>query len=184
VGTIPVTPTIVAGSQGTAAQINAICDVIDFWASSPKCYAYCTSGPSLTTAVAAVIPLGGEKYDVVNTGDSPGHDLVTNNSRVVAQTGGKYEIVGQVTFASNVTGDRQVQTRINSAGAVAGGTLVVLARTTAISGALPVSTPPVTVDLAAGDYIEMFALQSSGGALSVTASDPANTWLQIRLVGS
>ena len=70
------------------------------------------------------------------------------------------------------------------AGAGGGGTLLYQAIQSPVTGnATSVPIIPVEVDLTAGDYVEMFAYQTSGGALSVDTGQAA-TFLRMRLVGS
>lgn len=185
-GTIPTPPTFVAGaSAGVAAQLNQMRDAVNFWANTPKVYAYQSAGTSLANNATTVLPLGAELYDIVQSGDTAMHDLTTNNSRLVARTAGKYTITGGVAFASNATGDRTASVRKNAAGSSAGGSIVSAARSPAsTSGATIANLSSVEIDMAVGDYVELFALQSSGGALLTNASGSADTWLSMRLSGA
>ena len=183
-GTIPTITTFTAGAVLTAAQLNNMKAVSDFWALTPRCYAYQTAAQTLTTAVAAAIVLETEVYDIVQSGDSPSHDLVTNNSRVHVRTTGKYEVSGQVYYATNATGTRSAEIRLNAAGAIGGGTRLSLNQQTAVSGVgTPATAPPIEAALSAGDYVEIFGTQTSGGNLN-TAGGSGLTFLRIRLTGS
>ena len=185
-GTIPTPPTIVAGtSVGLAAQLNTMRDCVNFWANTPKCYAYQTAGVTLANGTVTVLPLQAELYDIVQAGDSPSHDNTTSNTRLVARTAGKYTISGTVSFASNATGDRGAYVRLNAAGVATGGTLLSTSRSAATAaGSLSVANlPTIERDLAVGDYIELFALQTAGGTLPTSATGSFDTWLSMRLSG-
>ena len=168
-GTIPTITTFTAGQTLTAANLNAIKSTVDFWALTPRAYAWQSTTVSTTTSTSTLMPFQSEVFDVVQSGDSPMHDTSTNNSRIVVRTPGKYTITGQVTFDNNGTGVRQAFIRLNAAGAAGGGTQVTLANAPALT-AVPTSVPLaiVTIPLVAGDYVELFGWQNSGGALGTT----------------
>lgn len=184
-GTIPTISTFTAGAVLTAAQLNGIKSAIDFWALTPRCYAYATGTITLTTATYTVVPLGAEVFDIVQSGDSPSHDNTTNNSRIYARTSGKYQISGQVTYAANATGARYIVIKKNAAGAIGSGTDLYSKATAAASTSTSVDAATIEVDLTAGDYIEMFGYQSSGGNLNVnTSSGAADSFLRMALSGT
>lgn len=178
-GTIPTIPTFVAGSVLTAAQLNQLKTVSDFWAAPPRCQAVDAAGPTLTTGVTATVALGAENFDVVQTGDTGMHDLVTTNSRVFARTAGKYRVTGYLSFASNATGTRQ-------------GTLVLNGVTNLVADARPASPStstnmtigPKTVTLAVGDFIELTAFQTSGGNLALNLGNPGPSTLTVELLSA
>lgn len=184
-GTIPVAPSFVAGEKPSGAKMTSIKTAVDFWAGPPKCSVYQgTTATTMTTGVSTVIGFDTELFDVVQSGDTPSHDTATNNSRIVCRTAGKYEISGQVMFASNATGSRVVQVRMNAAGNAASGTQICQTSQGPVSGAsTSVPIGPIEVDLAVGDYIEMFGLQASGGNLA-SNTGRANTYLRMAMSGT
>lgn len=183
-GTIPVGPTFVAGQKLTAAQLNQMNAVSDFWALTPRCYAYSSVAQSIPNTTGTAIDMTSEVYDIVQAGDSGSHGGVTNPSRIQIRTTGKYEITGQIQFASNATGIRTAQVRMNAAGNVASGTLLSTNQQAPLTGAsTSVTLPVVEVALTDTDYVEMFATQTSGGALN-TVSGQGTTFLRIKLTGS
>jgi len=184
-GTIPTPATFVAGtSVGLTAQLNGLRDSINFWANTPKCYAYQTVATSLTSGTTTVLPLGGELYDIVQAGDTASHDNTTNSSRIVVRTAGKYQISGNVSFATT-TGTLTATVRKNAAGLNTGGTLVLSARSPAAAGISSIlNLPGAVLDLAVGDYLELFASQNSGSTVLTDASGTQATWMSIWLVGS
>ena len=92
------------------------------------------------------------------------HDTVTNNTRLTCQTAGKYVMTGSVDASSNATGTRGIGIRLN--GASIYGLTIVPASTG--SGGRYLATVAI-LDLAATDYVELVAYQSSGGALTYIA---------------
>lgn len=183
-GTIPTIPTFTAGQVLTAALVNQIKAANDFWALTPRCLAYQSTIQTFTTAVYSVISLDNEVYDIVQAGDSPSHDTVTTNSRIVVRTPGKYEVCGQLLFDVSATGSRSLQIRKNAAGAVAGGTQLVVSNNGAIATfATAVQVPVFEDTFVAGDYIEMFGYQNSGGNLASNIAGRA-TFLRMKLTGS
>lgn len=183
-GTVPSPPTFSPGeSAGVAAKLNQLRDSINFWASPPRCYAHQNAVTSIPTSSSyTVIPLQTELYDVVQSGDSPMHDNATNNSRVVFRTPGTYEVSGQLTFASSTGGRRAADVRLNAAGVSGGGTRIGFSTQGPLSGnATSVPIPVFEVTVVAGDYIELFASQDSGGAVNTVASQ-VDTFLRVRLI--
>jgi len=182
-GSIPTIPSFAAGDKvGVAAKIQQLADAVSFWASPPKVYAYQSggTGTTCTTGVTTVLPLNAELYDTDTC-----HDNTTNPTRLVAQTPGKYTISGGLAYAVNTTGDRTVTCRKNAAGSAAGGTIVSAGRSPATSsGATIANLPTVEITMAAGDYIELFGLQNSGGNLATNANTTADTWLSMKLTGA
>lgn len=178
-GTIPTPPTFNPGeTTGVAAKLNQLRDVQNFILNPPKCYAYQGVAQSIPNASATALTLDSELFDIVMSGDSPGHDNVTANMRLVARTDGKYEIVGAIRWATNATGLREAQIRLN------GSTILIKnAQTPAAASSTDCATPPIEVGLAAGDYIELLGFQSSGGALLTVAAREV-TFLRFKLTGA
>lgn len=184
-GTIPTTPNFAAGEKLTAAKLNQVCDAIDFWALTPRCSVYQTATTNFATSgTAAVVAFDTELFDIVQSGDTASHDNTTDPSRVYIRTTGKYEISGQLVFATNATGVRTAQIRLNAAGASGAGTQLIQTNQGAVTG-VPSFVPiaPFEASLSAGDHIEMFGTQTSGGALASSAGSN-NTFLRVKLSGS
>jgi len=134
-----------------------------------------TTTQSLTTAVAAAIAFDAERYDTTAF-----HDTASNTSRFTIPSGmaGKYLITGCVEFANNATGVRALSIRHN-----VGGTLLAAVNTPAISGDTTILTIATIYDLAVGDYVELFAYQTSGGALTTLASGNYSPEFTIMAIG-
>lgn len=107
------------------------------------------------------VPFDATKYDV-NSGIA---QFDNANDRVIARVNGSYHVIGVVAYVSNAVGVRNLSIRKNGAAVdAADGNLW-----------LPMSVPGVAVnylqvsgyiDLVAGDYLEMWSLQNSGGNLA------------------
>lgn len=108
----------------------------------------------------AALTFDSERFDTDSI-----HSTSSNTSRLTANTAGKYQIGGSLFFANNTTGARGLQIVLN------GGTAIAILRTPTVVGtdvsALQINT---AYDLAAGDYVELVAYQTSSGSLNVTAS--------------
>ena len=100
-----------------------------------------------------------ERYDTDSI-----HGNVTNNSRLTCRTAGKYLIIGQIGFPANSTGSRAGVILLNGTTYISH----VLQDATSDFGNAIICT--TIYDLAVNDYVELQALQSSGGTLAVAYS--------------
>ena len=111
------------------------------------------------------------------------HSTSTNPSRLIVPTSqtGFYSVKASVTFPDNATGFRRIQIRKNSAGSATGGTLIGTTHLPALTTASQTTTVVYGRDasLTAADYVEVFALQTSGGSLTTTTAE-AYTSFSIR----
>jgi hypothetical protein len=187
-GTVPIAPTFTAGQKLTAANLNKMGSVLSYLSTPPQCSAYQSATQSPANAAWTVVTLDAELFDVANNydggSDSPMHDNVTNNSRIYVRTTGKYELSGQVAFSSNATNARQASIRVNSNSdtTLATGYEAIGGKQSAVSGiATSVPMPPVVIPLSAGDYIELFAWQNSGGALALITGQ-SQTYMRLKWV--
>lgn len=184
-GTIPTPPTFVAGENPTAAKLNQQRDAVNFWANPPKCRVYQTTGTTVATgSTYAPIGFDSEVFDNVQSGDQPMHDNTTNPSRIVIRTAGKYEFSGQILWTGNATGSRGLQIRKNAAGNPASGVALLTVEVgTAGAAGTSVVMPTLEEDFVAGDYVELFGRQTSGGNLA-TLPGTGGTYLRVKLSGS
>lgn len=144
----------------------------------PRCRAWHSAAATLTTVTSTVIALASETYD--STGSM--HSTSTNTSRIIAPVAGKYLISASIGFASNATGRRICAVRLNAAGSSASGTLIAEKIGQANATSLHTESVTFTYDLAASDYVEMFALQQSGANLNTSAAEQ-QSWLSIQYIG-
>jgi hypothetical protein len=115
-----------------------------------------TAAQTLTTGTYTAVLFDTEDFDSHN-----GHSTVSNTSRYTAVTAGVYEVSGGCAFAANATGRRLARVAAN--GTVIGGSLSGIPANASVVG-YPVRT--TLVRLAVGDYVELQALQESGGNLA------------------
>ena len=136
-------------------------------------YVYKSTTQSLANDTQVAITFDSE------VSDSDGyHDNTTNNTRltVPAGLGGNYAVTGTINFIGNATGVRYVvvkkngnifyYTVINNAG-----TVECMFQATQV------------IPLDAGDYVELFGIQTSGGSLNVNGGQTFYTNFSIALIG-
>jgi hypothetical protein len=115
-----------------------------------------------TSGTAGAITLDAEDWDYAN-----GHSTVTNTSRYVMQNAGTVEVSAQAVFAANATGQRLIYLAKN------GGAEITGTRVEVASAGSAVPTCIFTADhiqVVAGDYLEVYAIQTSGGSLAVSTA--------------
>lgn len=173
--TVPAAAGVIVASNVTDRR--TITQTFDSAAYRAKAAAACrvTTGTAVSIPDATTTVLA---WDVEAFDSNGFHDNVTNNSRltVPAGLGGTYLVTGQVSFAANATGDRMLT--INKNGAL---DAQVSARATAALHHRQQITAELV--LAAGDYVELTAYQTSGGALGTNAS-AVEGWFALTYQGS
>jgi hypothetical protein len=121
---------------------------------------YRTTNQTLATSgTANAIACNAERYDTDNF-----HDNVTNNTRLTIPAGmaGKYLLTGHVRFNNTSSaGKREAFFYLN------GNTAIGVANTAGIASDFVDLSPSTVYDLAVGNYVELFAGQTSGGSLDV-----------------
>ena len=102
------------------------------------------------------------------------HSTTTNNTRITipAGLGGKYHLIGSVTFATAADSQRVVKIRLN------GSTEIGLLNATGIGLGGWSCSVPIMYALAAGDYVELVCYQFSGVALNITGTFSAH-WVSL-----
>lgn len=164
-GAWPALVNVSIGSKLSAAQWNSDVDAaIGFLENPPRCQVKNSIAVSTTSGTALLLTADTENYDTDTM-----HSLVSNTSRVVANTPGLYDVKVIVSFVANATGYRAVDLRKNAAGASGGGTDIVQVNIASFQAVAPtVVAFGFEVQLALNDYLELFAVQNSGGALNAT----------------
>ncbi len=148
----------------TAADLNAYVRDNTKWLATdkPRCRVRNTANISHTSSGNyQALTFDTERVDV-----GPMHDTGSNTGRLTVPTGGGgfYAIGGQIEFASNSTGRRGIQVRLN------GTTVIVREETGNIGSNDHAVTVSTVYQLAAGDYVELMGLQASGGSLNMLAT--------------
>lgn len=135
-----------------------------------------TVAQTLTNNAWTAINLQTEDIDTSN-----GHSTITNISRYTAPKAGKYELAGGVAYAGSAAGQRWSRWAKNGVDLPGSGANM---DATAAGQALLVART-ILVVLAAGDYIELQALQSSGGNLDTYVGVAyAQSTMTVRLISA
>lgn len=170
--TLPNPRTWSVGEVVTAALVNAeLRDALNFMLQAPYCEVSHNTTQSIANNTAVEVTFNTEWYDT----DSM-HDTATNNSRITSATTGIYLVTAQVAFAPNTTGTRELWLR-RSDGTVYGRQSFNPANNN--NGFLSTAWH---VPLTAGQYVETFAFQNSGGALNISNALGGGTRMSARWV--
>ncbi|NUQ98871.1 MAG: hypothetical protein HOY79_20700 [Streptomyces sp.] len=158
---VPNPRTAVAGEFETAAYFNMFRDAVNFLANKPMAEVYQAASQSIPNGAFTAITMDSTILDTNGQ-----HSNTTNNSRFTCQVAGWYSVSGGIGFLTNATGARGAVIYKNGAAlSQSTGTI------TAASPAIHVATAgDFLVQLAVGDYVELFGFQSSGGALGTAGS--------------
>ena len=135
-------------------------------AQPPMCVALLNSAQSLTNNTTTAINFNTETLDT-----DAFHSTVSNTSRITVPSGlgGWYVVGAGITYATNGTGNRVLQVRVNGTTAMEGTTWTGTVSSSNTIGGIPVL-------LNAGDYVEFLAYQNSGSGLNITA---ARGWVRM-----
>lgn len=157
---VPTPRTFGVSEVETAAYLNSLRDAVTFALNPPVGQFYQSAVQSVPNGAWTSL-----NFDLTDRDTYGGHSNVTNNSRYTAVVAGVYELTGGGGFATNATGTRDVAWAKNGTLLTApGGTCTA----NAVSGLqTAVDAPTLQVFLNVGDYVELQAFQSSGGALNV-----------------
>lgn len=120
---------------------------------------YHTAAQTLATGVGVYLAFNSERWDTDTI-----HDPIANNSRLTCKTAGKYIISASVRFDANAVSVRGLSIRLNGVSFIAG---LIINAASAGETDMTVST---IWDLAVGNYLEVKAIQFSGGNLNVPAT--------------
>lgn len=135
-----------------------------------------TAAQSLANNTLVAINFDAEDLDTDNA-----HSTVSNTSRFTAPYAGWYRAGGVVWFAGNATGLRYARWLVN--GAEVNGSLTGY-NTVPNASSIGITLPSTLIFLNAGDYLEMGASQTSGGALNTLVSGVLQPSMSVEFVGS
>lgn len=163
--TVPNPRTWTVAELLTAAKMNTdVRDGLNFLLSPPLAILRKTTSQGVSNGTHTAITFDAEDFD-----RDGGHSNVTNPSRYTCQTAGYYDLSGNITFAANGTGWRDIMFQKNGSSstrqsrngcpAIPGGTA---------ESALNLAG---TMFLSVSDYVEIVAYQTSGGTLNAVASN-------------
>lgn len=134
-------------------------------AHAQNCRANNSGAISVSNASWTLITFDSERFDVDGM-----HNTSSNTGRFVAQRTGRYWFGCCIRWASDSSGYRGLQARLNSAGSGSGGTELAQVSQPPVNGTYTQQSLTSYYTLTAGDYVEFFGFQSSGGALNIEAS--------------
>ena len=138
---------------------KAVKPFVSGWVAAVHARIYRSTDQSLATATTTVI-----SFDTALANDA-GMWSAAAPTKIIAPVDGVYSIEACIAFASNNAGYRRMYIRLNGGDNIAGQLTVPFGTATTTQ----LSTGTIR-RLVAGDYVELFGYQSSGGGLSVTAS--------------
>jgi hypothetical protein len=140
---------------------------LSFLESGPQCAVYqSTPQAALATATATLITFDTGLFDL-----DPTMWVIGTPSHIQFNTAGKWLVVASLRWATNATGYRVANIRKNSGGSASGGTYVGSDQRTAITGGSTSNLAiAVLTGINAGDYVEVFGQQASGGALALDSA--------------
>lgn len=166
------------GVNPTSTLLNAnIRDAINFLKNRPHAVLRrITSNQAVSSNTFTPIFWNGEDLDT-----DGGHSNVTNNSRYTVQTAGYYQLTAVVIWGTNGSGYRQIHLTKNGVTTSRFGMNTQQVR--GVSGAQICISTSVVLGLQAGDYVEVWGYQNSGGSLDVAVSN-ADSRFEIEWVSS
>lgn len=132
----------------------------------PRAKATGTGSQVITNGSANRLQITVDVYD-------PGNLVDTTNYRIVAKETGRYRVTAAVKFSNNATGRRELFLYKNGSETSTRDRARCAVNSSTDDTILELNR---TVNLTAGDYIEVFAYQNSGGSLNI---DLANSWIDI-----
>ena len=131
------------------------------------CYVYLNSSMTFSSGAPTKVPLDTVVFDVQS-------EFSTTNSRWTASEDGKYMVVGYISYSGDtVVADKLYYTRIHVNGNLKAYTVIHSSHSNALI------IPCIAfLDLAAGDYVELYANHNAGTDQTVT-NGAANTWIGV-----
>jgi hypothetical protein len=146
------------GTVAPATWGDQIRDNCEFLVDVPACSVFSTTNPSITHDTPTILAANSENYD-----NDAMHSTVTNNSRITCQTAGRYLLTAVLVYAANNSGNRGFNFVVNGTT-----TLNMTLWPASSSGALTTNQSGCrSLVMAAGDYVEVEAYQSSGVGLII-----------------
>jgi hypothetical protein len=129
-----------------------------------------TAAQSIEDSVTTAVAFDSERYDTAAM-----HDNATNNSRLTAPVAGIYLVAAEINWPFDPDGNRQLHLRVNGTDP----DIVIQSVAPTASNTLQATTQ---VRLQAGDYVEAYVFQDSGGFLNVSKTNDSSpefsmTWL-------
>lgn len=160
--------TFAAGQTLTAAALNLLAD-------RPFARLIQTTAQSIANNTLATIQFNNETLD-----SNGGHDNTTNNTRYTFQRAGKYFIAGTAVFVANATGYRAASWMLN--GIHVSGSEGSIPAVNGVPTAVHAQTTEINV--VAGDFLELRAVQTSGAALNTAVNLQQSSTMSVYYLGA
>lgn len=178
---VPSQGTVAVGDKITASLWNDdVRDAVNFLISPPRVKVYKTANQSIADSTYALLTWNAEAFD-----SDTMHDNVTNTARITFTTAGTYQITLNCLWASNGTGARYHTIEKNGTTTKGSGTVIlepfVISPIVATHSGASIS---VMASFSAGDYIQAFVYQNSGGALNLAGVTEAHSTFSARWIAS
>jgi hypothetical protein len=167
VATVPLPHQFAVGEVATANNVNTYYSGILFLENPPLLTMI--QGVAVTSIPNSAWTSLGFDTNTIDTYN--GHSTITNNSRYVAQVAGWYRTCGNVSFVANTTGIRGVRLAVNGTVTNASANYT---NPTLVGAVTTMTTPTKNVFLNVNDFIEVQAIQTSGGALNTNIGTDGN----------
>jgi hypothetical protein len=171
----PLGPQHLQDDAVTTAKIADDAVGTDQIATLPAVRARRSSAQAIANNTITVVEFNAEDYDTAAQ-----HDNATNPGRLTCVTAGLYSITANISWAANATGVRMARIRFN------GAATMIAAHEHEGAAAANFTQLNLTGDyrLAAGQYVEVQALQVSGGNLDINADGAnASTAFSMKWIG-
>lgn len=154
------------GENPTSTILNArIRDVVNFLKARPHAVLRRTTSQSIANSFGESVQWTSEDLDTDN-----GHSTVTNMQRYTVQSEGIYYLTAIVPFTGNASGRRDAYFRLNGDINRRWGQMTLYPGSAGASAELCVAIA-AHMKLVVGDFVEVIAFQTSGGALNVVSSN-------------
>lgn len=166
------------GDDVSAGNTDNIVTNINFLLNRPLFLGAQSTGQSIPNNATTALSLDTNVYD-----SHSGHSTTTNNSRYTCPAGcaGWYDLDAEVTFPVNASGRRIIVFRVNGVVASAGPQAE---QPPTSAGTVLTLCHEYSVFLNAGDYVECYLLQTSGGALVLPGGTSQNAFMRVEWVRS
>ena len=169
---VPSQGTVAVGDKITASLWNDdVRDAVNFLISPPRVKVYKTANQSIANSAWACLTWNAEAFD-----SDTMHDNATSNSRITFTTAGTYQITYNALWANNSTGLRNHTIEKNGTTTQGSGTTIIepfaISPVAATHSGASIS---VMASFVAGDWIQAFAWQNSGGALNLAGVTEAHS---------